>query len=362
MSKRIYTVVKGTGSCIPDLVVKNDHFLTYNFFDPATRKAFERSNEDIIKKFREITNIEERRWAREDQMTSDLAVIAAEEALQAAGVDRESIDFIIVGHNFGDVKKGCNRVQTLPSVSNRVKAKLGIHNPMSITHDVINGCPSWVTALVVADAYIRTGDYKRGLVIGADVNSRVSDPHDRDTMIFSDGAGAVLVEGVESETPVGILSHVGRSDSLPYQEMLKLDKSYNDEYERKEDLFIRMQGHKLYVYALSTVPSVVKESLDKAGLDIQHVNKVLIHQANEKMDEAILERLFKLYKVKGDVKAIMPMSIKALGNTSSATIPTLWNLVLKGKIEGHEIKSGDNLVICSVGGGMNINSVIYRVP
>ncbi len=362
MSKRIYTVVKGTGSYIPEVVIKNDYFLDYKFYDPATRKAFDRPNAEIIKKFEDITNIRERRWARKDQMTSDLGTEAAKDALKNAGIDGESLDFIIVGHNFGDIREGDNRMQTLPTISNRIKAKLGIRNPKSITHDVICGCPSWVAAFITADAYIRSGDYKRGLVVGADMNSRVSDPHDRDSMIFSDGAGAVVVEAVESEEPIGILSHAGRSDSFGFQDMLKLDGSINDDYSRKDDLFIRQQGHKLYVYALTNVPGVVKESLDKAGLDITHVNKVLIHQANEKMDDAILKRVFKLYGVKGDTNEIMPMSIKKLGNNSAATIPTLWDLILKGKIEGHEIKSGDNLVICSVGGGMNICSVVYRVP
>lgn len=361
MSKRIYTVVKGTGSHIPEVLVKNSDFLNHEFYDPTTREKFDKDNEEIIEKFREITNIEERRFVREDQVTSDIAALAGKNAIETAGIDQEELDFIIVAHNFGDMHADNLRTQAMPSVANKVKQKLNIQRPDVHVHDVINGCPSWVQAMIVADAYIRTGNFKKGLVIGSDVNSRVGDPHDRDTMIFSDGAGAVVVEGVESETPVGILSYSGRSDTNIETEYLSMDVSLNPDYKEK-NLFIRMQGHKIYVYALSTVPKVVKESLDKAELDIDDVNKVLIHQANEKMDEAILLRLFKLYRKKGDVKEVMPMNINKLGNTSSATIPTLWDQVMKENLGGHKIESGNVVVLCSVGGGMNINSIVYKMP
>ncbi|TKG94691.1 ketoacyl-ACP synthase III [Puteibacter caeruleilacunae] len=360
MSKRIYTVVTGTGSYIPDVQVKNEDFLNHKFYDPATGEPFDKENAEIIQKFQEITNIEERRFAREDQLTSDLAALAGKDAIETAGIDPETLDFIIVAHNFGDIAHGSIQTQTLPCLANKVKGALGIKNAWVHTHDVINGCPSWVQAMIVADAYIRTGEMKKGLVIGADVLSRISDPHDRDKMIFADGAGAVVVEGVESEEPVGILSFSSRSDTGNELEYLKMAPSDNKEL-GDENCYIDMLGHKIYVYGLTIVPGVVKNSIDKAGLGIEDVNKVLIHQANEKMDEAILNRLFKLYKTKGDVKAVMPMSINKLGNTSAATVPTLWDMVVKQNHEGHEIKSGDNVVLCSVGGSMNVNSIVYRV-
>lgn len=361
MSKRIYTVVKGTGSHIPEVLVKNSDFMNHEFFEPATREKFDKDNSEIIQKFMEITNIQERRFVREDQVTSDIAALAGKDAIETAGIDPEELDFIIVAHNFGDIDAGENRVHAMPSLANKVKKKLAIQRPDVHVHDVINGCPSWVQAMIVADAYIRTGNFKKGLVIGSDVNSRVGDPHDRDTMIFADGAGAVVVEGQESETPVGVLSYSGRSDTNIETDYLSMDASLNPDHDQKNQ-YIRMQGHKIYVYALSTVPKVVKDSLDKAELDIDDVNKVLIHQANEKMDEAILLRLFKLYRKKGDVKAVMPMNIDKLGNTSSATVPTLWDQVMKNNHKGHEINSGDVVVLCSVGGGMNINSIVYKMP
>jgi 3-oxoacyl-[acyl-carrier-protein] synthase-3 len=129
-----------------------------------------------------------------------------------------------------------------------------------------------------------------------------------------------------------------------------------------DTLYLKMDGRKLYQYALSNVPSLVKKSLDKAGIGLGEVDKVLIHQANEKMDRAILDRLFKLYNNGAPPEGVMPMTIHKLGNTSVATVPTLLDLILRNKLDGHSIHSGETLVFASVGAGMNINSVVYRVP
>jgi len=200
---------------------------------------------------------------------------------------------------------------------------------------------------------------KRGVVVGADVLSRIADPHDRDSMIYADGAGATIVEGIESDEPTGIIAHSSRSDSVKFAKLLTLGESNNPDFGGNE-LFIKMKGHKLYVYAITTVPGLVKESIEKAGLELTDIKKVLIHQANEKMDEAILANLFKLYNEKNIPEGIMPMSIRKLGNSSTATVPTLLDLVMKGKMEGQEINKDDYTVLCSVGAGMNINSIIYK--
>lgn len=359
MSKKLYTIITGTGSYIPPKVIHNDYFLDAEFYDPATGKKFETPNEEIIRKFNEITNIEERRYAEPDQSTSHLATFAAEDAIVSSGFDREKLEFIITAHNFGDIFPGSYRSEMIPAMANRVKLGLGIKNTNVLTHDVNAGCPGWTTAMIIADAYIKSGLFKCGLVIGSDVNSRVSDPFDRDRMIFSDGAGAVIVEAIESETPVGILSQASRSDNDPV--MLKMGVSLNPNYQGTE-LNIRMAGHKVYAYALSAVPGVVKESLDKAGLHLTDIKKVLIHQANEKMDEAILHRVFKLYGIKEFNIEVMPMTIRTLGNSSTATVPTLLDLILKNKMEDHAIESGDNIILTSVGAGMIVNSIVYRFP
>jgi 3-oxoacyl-[acyl-carrier-protein] synthase-3 len=113
---------------------------------------------------------------------------------------------------------------------------------------------------------------------------------------------------------------------------------------------------------VKTVPEVVMRSLEKAGLTLSDVNKVLIHQANQKMDESILKRLFKLNHVKDIPKHIMPMTISWLGNSSVATLPTLFDLLQREKLDNHILHSGDIAVFASVGAGMNVNSMVYRMP
>jgi len=359
MNKKVYTVIVGTGSYIPGRIIANDFFMDAEFYDSATNKRFEIPNSEIIRKFFEITNIEERRYAEDDQVTSDLATYAARDAIETSGIDPETFEFILVAHNFGDVVHGILVPDQMPSLANRVKAKLGISNPDILTNDVTSGCPGWTTAMIIADAYIKSGTFKRGLVVGADVLSRVADPFDRDRMIFSDGAGAVIVEALESEEPVGILSHASRSDFD--HNMLVMGSSANPN-NPKDYKYLRMLGSKVYAYALSTVPGVVKTSLDKAGLKLSDVRKVLIHQANEKMDEAILSRVFRLYGQREYDKSIMPMTIQRFGNSSTATVPTLLDLILKDKMADHQIKKGDIIILTSVGAGMTINSIVYKMP
>ncbi|MFI0492155.1 3-oxoacyl-ACP synthase III family protein, partial [Flavobacterium sp.] len=123
--------------------------------------------------------------------------------------------------------------------------------------------------------------------------------------------------------------------------------------------YIKMYGRKIYEFALSKVPAAMKSCLDKSGLGIDDVKKILIHQANEKMDEAIIHRFYRLYG-KPVPKDIMPMSIHELGNSSVATVPTLLDLLIRGKIENQELHKGDVLIFASVGAGMNINAFVYR--
>ncbi len=358
MAKEIYTRIIGTGSCLPPKVVKNADFLNHTFYD-ANGQPFDKENEEIVRKFYEITNIEERRYVGDDQVTSDLAALAVKEACKSAQVSLDSLDFILVAHNFGDISAGNSHSDILPALANRVKMKLHLKNPACICHDVISGCPGWTQGMIIADAFIKSGAMKRGVVVGADVLSRISDPHDRDSMIYADGAGATIVEAFESDEPTGIISHASRSDSIPYANLLTLGKSNNPNADQR-DLWIKMEGHKLYIYAIRHVPGVVKESIEKAGLQLSDIKKVFIHQANEKMDESILSGVFRLYNSKEIPKGIMPMSIRDLGNSSTATVPTLLDLVLKGKIKDQEVNPGDYIILCSVGAGMNINSIVYK--
>ena len=140
-----------------------------------------------------------------------------------------------------------------------------------------------------------------------------------------------------------------------------MDKSFNSQ-NGNSDLYLKMDGHKLYQYAISTVPLVVKESIDKANLHLSDISKVLIHQANAKMDDAILKRVYKLYGESTVPEQVMPMTISFLGNSSVATLPTLFDLLVNEKLDNYELKSGDVIVFASVGAGMHINSMVYRAP
>lgn len=355
------SVITGTGSCIPTCEVPNSDFLNRTFFEDYGRPFPRGGSANIISKFQEITEIGERRYAQNDQVASDLAFEAAQRAIASAGIDPETLDYIIVAHNFGDVKAGNRRTDMVPTLAARVKSKLRIANPFCVAYDLPFGCPGWLQAVIQADYYLRSGDAKRALVIGAETLSRVYDPCDRDSLIYADGAGAVVLEAQQHAEPVGILAHAVRSDTLEHVDLLRMGPSYDPEVADGE-LFIKMKGRKLYEYAIATVPGLVRLSLEKAGLSLEQVDKVLIHQANGKMDEAILKRLFKLYGISDIPEGIMPMTVSWLGNSSVATVPTLLDLVVKGKLEGHSLASGDNVVFASVGAGMHINSMIYRCP
>jgi 3-oxoacyl-[acyl-carrier-protein] synthase-3 len=360
MKEAIHSIITGTGSYIPTVIVRNEQFLNNTFFNTSGEKIA-KENEEIIGKFHQITEIEERRYVEDKLVASDIAFFAAEAAISSAKVDKETLDYIIVAHNFGDVLDANRRSDMVPGLSSRVKFKLGIINPFTIAYDVPFGCPGWLQALIQADYYIKSGDAKRILVIGAETLSRISDPHDIDSMIYSDGAGAVVLEAVSSETPVGILTHLTRSDTIDHAHLLKMDTSYNPDFPDKT-LFLKMNGRRLYEYALNTVPQLVKDCIDKAGLSITDIKKVLIHQANAKMDDAILERVFKLYGINEIPALVMPMTISKLGNNSVATLPILYDLLMTGKMENHALNKGDYFVFASVGAGMNVNAAVYRMP
>ncbi len=359
--KRLYSVFTGTGSYVPSKRIANDYFHDYEFYD-STGEKLSTPNEEITHKFEEITTIAERRYAEDNEVTSDLALVAAERAIEAAGIDKEELDYIIFAHNFGETRSDNIQVDVLPTLAARLKQKLGIANPSAVAYDVLYGCPGWIQAVIQADYYIRSGDAKKVLVVGADVLSRVSDPHDRDSMIYADGAGAAIIEGVESDSPTGILGHNSRSDALDYVNMLRMGYSYNPELAEKKNYYLKMNGRRLYQYALENVPKAIKAGLDKLNLHVSDVHKVLIHQANGKMDDAILKRLFKLYNINEVPETIMPMTISWLGNSSVATVPTLLDLISRDEMEGHSVNKGDNVVLASVGAGMSINSIIYKMP
>ncbi len=357
MSTNIKSVIIGTGSSVPNNIIPNSNFLKHRFYE-KNGEPITRENEEIISKFQHITEISERRYANQNQVTSDLGYLAAKDALDSSGIDPESLDYIIVAHNFGDIAYGSTRPEVLPALASRIKFKLGIQNPDCVAYDLPFGCPGWLQAMIQADYFIKSGDARRILVIGAELLSRVTDPHDRDTMIFADGAGATILEGREN-SDAGILTHKTQTHTASEAYYLYSGPSSNPKLVT-DDQYIKMEGRKIYEYALKNVPLVIQQALQKSGKDIQDVNKVLVHQANGKMDEAILKRLFKLYQYSEHPPDVMPMTIDTLGNSSVATIPTLLDLILKNRLGAHQIKPEDIVVFASVGAGMNINAMVYR--
>lgn len=350
--------ITGTGSYIPDVKVPNSEFLGHSFFTPKGDKI-EQDPQLTIDKFKEITGIEERRYAKTDQQTSDLGTLAAQRAIADAGINPETLDGIIVAHNFGNIPHGKIQSDILPSLATRVKHDLRIENPNCIAFDILYGCPGWVQAMILAYNYIKAQQGERYLVIGAETLSRKLDPNDRDSMIFADGAGAAVVEARKNDFKRGILSTASQTFTSEEAYYLYYDVS-NDPNAAEKTRYIKMKGQKIFQFALTHVPAAMKTCLDRSGLSIDQVKKVLIHQANEKMDEAIIKRFFRLYK-KQAPEDIMPMSIHLLGNSSVATVPTLLDLLRKGKLEGHSVEEGDVILLASVGAGMSINAIAYRV-
>ena len=352
----ISSKITGTGTFIPSLKKENTDFLEDRFLN-NDGSDFASPNEEIIEKFKAITGIEERRYAIDKYKTSDLAFFASEKAIEDAKINKEELDYIIFAHNFGDLKQGAIQGDTLPSLATRVKYKLGIENPNCVAYDVLFGCPGWVEGVIQAQAFIKAGIAKKCLVIGAETLSRVVDKFDRDSMIYSDGAGACIVEKTEDQDS-GILSHASQTFAKDEAYFLHYGGSYNKS-EDQNIRYIKMFGRKIYEFAITNVPKAMKMALDKSGVNIDDVKKVFIHQANEKMDEAIIKRFYRLYK-KPIPEGVMPMSIHKLGNSSVATVPTLLDLVLKGKIKDQEVRKGDVIILASVGAGMNINAIVYK--
>lgn len=347
--------ITGSGSFIPENIEKNEDFHQHEFLN-VDGSEINSPNEIIVEKFKDITGIVERRYADDQLTSSDLGFLAAEKAIKNANIDREDIDYIICAHNFGDVKKDTIQSDILPCLASRVKHNLRIKNPKCVAYDILFGCPGWVEGVIQAQAFIRAGMAKKCLVIGSETLSRVVDKHDRDSMIYSDGAGATIIEATDEEG--GILAHNTASFTFDEAYYLFFGKSNNPELD-KDTRYIKMHGRKIYEFALTNVPLAMKECLDLSGVDIKDVKKVLIHQANEKMDEAIIKRFYRLYKTPVP-EGVMPMSIHKLGNSSVATVPTLFDLIRNNKLENQHIEKGDVIIFASVGAGMHINAIVYK--
>ncbi|WP_185864394.1 3-oxoacyl-ACP synthase III family protein [Blattabacterium cuenoti] len=362
----IRSIITGTGHYLPKKVIRNNYFLKHEFFDKKGK--INKSNEEIIRKFQDITEIEERRYIDKGLLNSDIATIAANRALLNSKIYKEKIDYVISAHNYGDIHSLSLQSDFMPSISARVKNKLKIKNRKCKPYDMIFGCTGWIEGMILADQLLQSKYAKNILITSSETLSKVIDPHDRNAMIFSDGAGAVILSAIEknNDKNSGIIYYDSQCDNNEEFYYLTNGPSLNPSY-KKSLINIRMNGRRIYEYALTRVPNMLKNILDKAEIHLNDLKKIIIHQANAKMDYAILDRLLKLYDYttslnKELLSKIMPMTIQKFGNSSVATVPTLLDLILKGKMPPHEINPGDTILMASLGAGMNINGMIYRFP
>ena len=352
------SVITGTGAYIPEILRSNQDFADSIFFDDKGQRITDASN-IIVEKFQKITGIRERRYVPDYLNTSDIAAFAGMHAIKDSGIDPETLDQVIVAHNFGDIDYQNPQSQNVPTLASRVKHRLEIRNPGCIAYDILFGCPGWVQALIQSEAYFKAGMAKRVLLIGAETLSRIVDTGDRDSMIFADGAGACILEYHETgDEGSGILGTCAQTHACEELNYINMGKAYDNPDGSR--LFMKMKGRKVYEYALKHVPAAISRCIEECGIQISQIKKIFIHQANEKMDEEIVKRLFESYGLPSPAN-IMPMNIQWLGNSSVATVPTLYHMVRKNGITGHEISAGDIVVFASVGAGMSINAVCYRV-
>ncbi|MEL6834127.1 MAG: 3-oxoacyl-[acyl-carrier-protein] synthase III C-terminal domain-containing protein [Bacteroidota bacterium] len=360
MSTKIYSTITGTGRYLPQVEMDNKDFLEHSFYYQGA--PVDRPTAEVIDHVETVTEIKSRRFIMPDLMTSDIAAYAGKAAIEDAQIDQEELDYIIVAHNFGDVAHGNRHSDMCPSLAARVKHKLGIKNPATVAYDLIFGCPGWIEGLIQANYFIRSGDVKKVLVIGAEALSRIADPNDKNCLLYSDGAGAVILEAKEGSTPTGIIGHRTRTDTFSKGEMLWMDTSYKSSVEENPTLYLKMKGKNVFRYAMTEIPRLIKELLVQKGVSASDIKKVIIHQANGKMVKSIVQRLLKQEGVQVNLDDILPMTVSWLGNNSVATVPILLDLIVKDEMEGHQIAPGDLVLFCSVGAGMNINAVLYRMP
>lgn len=351
------SVISGSGCYKPGWIQPNEFFISQEFY--ADGKKLPQESAEIIRKFKAITGISERRYADQGLNASDIGSLAADAALKDALVNKEEIEQLIVAHNFGNVCSQGNQSVAVPSLASLIKHKLGIANPACVAYDIIFGCPGWLQGLIQADAFFKAGLAKKALIIGTETLSRVIDHYDRDSMIFSDGAGAVVLEYKDvTLSGQGLLAGIAQTHALKEINFIGMGSSSNPDSDQHIQ-YIKMNGRRVYEYALHHVPSAMKMCLEKADISINQLKKIFIHQANAKMDEAIIERFYQLYNFPVPDN-ILPMNIDRMGNSSVATIPTLYDMVRKNELAHHRLEAGDIILFASVGAGMNINAACYR--
>ena len=317
-------VVIGVGHYLPDRVVPNAELAG----------LIETSDEWI----RSRSGIERRHFAAEGQTTSDLATRAAKAALLDAGIEANDIDVIVLATSTADL--------TFPAAATMVQAGLGMTGGFAFDLQAV--CAGFVFALTTANALIVSGQAKKVLVIGAETFSKLMDWTDRSTcVLFGDGAGALILEGVEQPglaSDRGILAADLHSDGQ-FRDLLYVDGGVSTGTTGK----LRMQGREVFRHAVEKLAETAHAALDKAGLSADDVDWIVPHQANIRIIEATAKRM----QVAMDRVVV---TVQDHGNTSAASIPLALSV---GRDRG-QIKEGDLLVTEAIGGGLAWGSVIIR--
>lgn len=306
--------IKGFGAYAPEKVVDNAYFESF----------LETSDEWISK----MTGIKERRWASEDQDTSDLAFEASKKAIEDAGITPAYIDMIIVATATGDMP--------FPSVANMLQEKLGTRKVP--TMDQLAACSGFMYSMITAKQYVQSGDYKNILVVGADKLSKITDLTDRSTaVLFGDGAGAVVIGEVSEGR--GIISYEMGSDGNGGKYL----------YLNKDTGKLVMNGREVFKFAVRIMGEASTRVVDKAGLQSDDIDMFIPHQANIRIMESARERL-------GIEREKMSVSVNRFGNTSAASIP----LSISQELENGRIKDDDTLVLVGFGGGLTWGAMVIK--
>jgi 3-oxoacyl-[acyl-carrier-protein] synthase-3 len=323
--KQIRSVVLGGGSYLPSRVVTNDEL---------ARKV-DTSNEWIVQR----TGIRERRIAAPGELTSDLARKAATAALIDAGIDAQSIDLILLGTSTPD--------QTFPATAVTVQAGLGIVRGAAFDLQAV--CSGFVYALATADGFLKTGSFKRALVIGAETFSRILDWSDRTTcVLFGDGAGAVVLEAQESSgdrTERGILTSHLRSDGR-HKNKLYVDGGPSS---TQTVGHLRMEGRAVFKHAVAMITDVIDDAFKATGYSADDINWFVPHQANKRIIDDSAKKL-------GIAPEKVVITVDRHGNTSAASIPLALDVARK---DGR-VRRGDLVLFEAMGGGFTWGSTLVR--
>jgi len=323
-------VVAGTGAYLPEKILTNQDL----------EKSLDTSDAWITAR----TGIRERRIAAEGESASTMAAKAGKQALEAGGIGPEDVDMIIVATSSPDV--------LFPSTACFVQNELQAFG--SAAYDVSAVCSGFIFGLSIAEQYLKTGRYEHILLIGSEVNSRIVDWSDRATCIlFGDGAGALLLNRVEQEKPLGILStHIYSDGSL--SDLICVPGGIGRTGINKQDIddkkySIKMSGNATFKVAVKRMTEVIQEALEFNGLSIEEVDLLIPHQANERIIRAVAERL------KYPMEKVL-MNIHKYGNTSAASIPIGINEAWR---DGR-IQPGETSVLGVVGAGLTWGSAVIK--